>query len=76
MAKGFFTQGAALLTNGQTTIADIKSAPRQHAFDIVKESPAHKNWQFTLSCWFSPSARCERLCCRRCCESSLAGRDG
>lgn len=46
MAKGFFTQGVSLLTNGQTTIASVKSAIRQQGFDIVKESPAQDNLAF------------------------------
>ncbi|MBL8818555.1 MAG: hypothetical protein JNL58_21180 [Planctomyces sp.] len=46
MAKGFFTQGVSLLTNGQTTIDSLKSALRQHGFEIVKESPAQENWAF------------------------------
>jgi hypothetical protein len=46
MAKGCFTQGVCLLTNGQTTIDDIKSALRQQEFEIVKESPAQENWPF------------------------------
>ena len=44
MAKGFFTQGMSLLTNGQTTIDHIKAALRQQGFEIVKESPAQENW--------------------------------
>jgi hypothetical protein len=40
MAKGFFTQGVSLRTNGQTTIANIKAALRQQGFDLVKESTA------------------------------------
>jgi hypothetical protein len=44
MAKGFFTQGVSLLTNGQTTIDNIKSALRQQGFEIVRESPAQENW--------------------------------
>jgi len=46
MAKGFFTQGVSLLTNGQTTIADVKSALHQQGFDIVKETSAHGSWAF------------------------------
>lgn len=46
MAKGFFTQGVSLLTNGQTTIDSIKAALRQQGFEIVKESPAQKNSAF------------------------------
>ncbi|MGD0900408.1 MAG: hypothetical protein ABR915_21455, partial [Thermoguttaceae bacterium] len=46
MAKGFFTQGVCLLTDGRTTIEDIKSALREHAFEIVKQTPAQENWCF------------------------------
>jgi hypothetical protein len=51
MAKGFYTQGVSLLTNGQTTINDIKSALRRHGFDIVKELPAGENWAFGGPLW-------------------------
>jgi hypothetical protein len=44
MAKGLFTQGVSLLTNGQTTLDSIKSALRQQGFEIAKESPAQENW--------------------------------
>jgi hypothetical protein len=44
MAKGFFTQGASLLTNGQTTIDNIKFALRQQGFEIAQQSPAQENW--------------------------------
>jgi hypothetical protein len=46
MAKGFFTQGVTLLTNGQTTVDDVKSALRRQGFEIVKESPAPEQWAF------------------------------
>jgi hypothetical protein len=46
MAKGFFTQGVSLLTNGQTTLDNIKAALRQQGLEIVKESPAQENWAF------------------------------
>lgn len=46
MAKGFFTQGVCLLTNGQTTIDNVKSALRRQRFEIVKELPAHEHWAF------------------------------
>lgn len=46
MAKGMFTQGISLLTNGQTTITDLKSALGRRGFEIVKESPAQENWAF------------------------------
>lgn len=46
MAKGFFTQGVSLLTNGQTTIDDIKAALLRQGFEVVKESPAQQSWAF------------------------------
>ncbi len=46
MAKGFFTQSACLLTNGQTTLENVQSALHQQGFHIVKETPAQENWQF------------------------------
>jgi hypothetical protein len=46
MAKGFFTQGVALLTNGRTTIDDIRSALQEHDFEIVKQVPSGENWCF------------------------------
>jgi hypothetical protein len=46
MAKGFFTQGAGLLTDGHTSIQQIKSALQAEAFQIVKEAPAQENWCF------------------------------
>lgn len=46
MAKGFFTQGVSLLTDGQVTMDGLKSALRQAGFEIVKESPAQENWAF------------------------------
>lgn len=46
MAKGFFTQGVSLLTNGLTTIDSVKAALLQQGFEIVKESPAQENWAF------------------------------
>jgi hypothetical protein len=44
--KGLFTQGVALLTDGQTTIRHVRSALRQQGFDIVKEVPAQAEWAF------------------------------
>lgn len=43
MAKGFFTQGVCLLTDGKASLHDIKSALLQQGFDIVKELPAREN---------------------------------
>lgn len=46
MAKGFYTQGVSLLTNGQTTLDDIKVALRDQGYEIVKETPAREDWAF------------------------------
>ncbi|MBX7104705.1 MAG: DUF4261 domain-containing protein [Gemmataceae bacterium] len=46
MAKGLFTQGVSLLTNGQTTIENIKAALLQQGFEIAKQVPAQENWAF------------------------------
>jgi hypothetical protein len=47
MAKGLFSQSVCLLTNGRTTIADVRSALSRQGFEIVKESPAQENWAFS-----------------------------
>jgi hypothetical protein len=44
MAKGFFTQGMCLLTDGQPTLDDIKGALLNQKFEIAKEVPANENW--------------------------------
>jgi hypothetical protein len=46
MAKGFFTQGVCLLTDGQTAVQDIKSALQEQDFEIVKQTPPQENWCF------------------------------
>lgn len=46
MAKGFFTQGLTLLTNGQTTLDEVRTALRRDGFDIVRERPAQEEWAF------------------------------
>ena len=46
MAKGLCSQGVCLLTDGRTTLSDIKSALQQKDFEIVKESPPQKEWCF------------------------------
>jgi hypothetical protein len=46
MAKGFFTQGVCVLTDGQPAVTDIKSVLQDHGFQIAKESPAGENWCF------------------------------
>ncbi len=37
MAKGLFSQGVSLRTNGQTTIDNIKAALHQNGFEVAKE---------------------------------------
>lgn len=57
MAKGLFTQGVCLLTDGQTTIDDIRAALEAKDFDIVKQAPPQKDWRFggpTLVIAFEP----------------------
>jgi hypothetical protein len=46
MAKGLFSQGVCLLTDGRTTIGDIKSALQAGGYKIVKETPAQEEWRF------------------------------
>jgi hypothetical protein len=46
MAKGFFSQGVCLLTDGKTTIDDVKSALQNKQFEIVKQTAPQKDWQF------------------------------
>jgi hypothetical protein len=46
MAKGLFTQGMVLLTDGRTTIDTVRAALSQQSFDIFKELPAHEEWAF------------------------------
>jgi hypothetical protein len=46
MAKGLFTQGACLLTDGSTTIDGIRFALRAHKILVAKESPPQNNWRF------------------------------
>src|SRR5262245_51746441 len=46
MAKGFFTQSVCLLTDGRTTIEDLKAALQERGFAIVKQAPPQKHWQF------------------------------
>lgn len=44
--KGYFTQCFTLLTDGRTTLADIRRALEEAEFEITKETPAGENWQF------------------------------
>jgi hypothetical protein len=46
MAKGLFSQGVCLLTDGQTTIKHLKAALEERDFEIVKQVPTQKDWQF------------------------------
>ena len=46
MAKGLYTQGACLLTNGQIRLDDIRSALQSHRIEIVRETPPSENWGF------------------------------
>jgi hypothetical protein len=46
MAKGLFTQGVSLLTDGQTTLEQVKAALGREGFEIAKESPAREHWAF------------------------------
>src|SRR5262245_20796090 len=46
MAKGFFTHSVCLLTDGSTTIDDIKEALEAKHVEIVKEAPPQKDWRF------------------------------
>src|SRR5262245_56197834 len=57
MAKGFYSQGMCLLTNGETAIEDIKAALQENGFEVVKQAPAQKDWHFgghTLTIDFLP----------------------
>jgi hypothetical protein len=47
MAKGFFTQGVCLLTDGHTNIEHIKSTLQAEDLMIVKEAPAQEEWCFS-----------------------------
>lgn len=46
MAKGFFSQGVCLLTNGKTTIDDVRSALPKKEWKILKQTKPQKDWQF------------------------------
>jgi hypothetical protein len=43
MAKGLFTQGMCLLTDGRTTIDNVKSALLEHSFEIAKQTPPQEH---------------------------------
>src|SRR5262245_29023494 len=46
MAKGLFSQAVCLLTDGHTTIEDIKSVLQEKQFEVVKQVPEQKDWRF------------------------------
>jgi Domain of unknown function (DUF4261) len=46
MAKGLFTQCLCLLTDGETTIADIKAALEEKDFEVIKQAQPQKDWRF------------------------------
>jgi hypothetical protein len=46
MAKGLYTQGIVLLTDGRTTFEKLKSALQYHRFPVLKETPPSEDWQF------------------------------
>jgi len=46
MAKGLFTQGFCMLTDGTTTIEDIRAALEAKDFYIVKQAAPQKDWRF------------------------------
>jgi hypothetical protein len=46
MAKGMFSQGVCLLTNGKTTMDAIKEALNAGGFEVVKETPANEHTAF------------------------------
>jgi hypothetical protein len=46
MAKGLFSQCFCVLTDGTTTVADLKAALQEKDFEIVKSAPAQKDWRF------------------------------
>jgi hypothetical protein len=45
MPKGFYSQGVTLLTDGSTTLSDVKSALQKHGFKIARETAAPEHWQ-------------------------------
>ena len=47
MAKGIFSQGVCLLTDGKTTIEDIKAALHEHDFQIAQQLPARQDWRIS-----------------------------
>lgn len=47
MAKGFFSQGVCLLTDGKTIIEDVRSALEAEKLHIAKQTPAREDWCFS-----------------------------
>jgi hypothetical protein len=47
MAKGFFTQGVCLFTDGRLAIEDVKFLLQEQGFDVVKEVPAAQHEVFS-----------------------------
>ena len=47
MAKGLFSQGVALLTDGRTTVKDVKRALVGHKFKVAREVKSHGDWRFS-----------------------------
>jgi hypothetical protein len=46
MAKGLFSQGVSLLTDGRTRLDDIRAVLRQQGFEVVKEFLPQEHWAF------------------------------
>jgi hypothetical protein len=46
MAKGIFTQGVCVLTDGTPKLDEIAAALEAIQFEIVKRSPEQKDWRF------------------------------
>lgn len=44
MAKGIFTQGVVVLTNGQPTINELRLALNGHGIEVVKQTPDVGRW--------------------------------
>jgi hypothetical protein len=46
MAKGLFTQGFCLLTDGTTTLDHLRPLLEEKDYEIVKQAPPQKDWRF------------------------------
>ncbi len=63
VAKGFYSQSISLLTDGRTTIDDVKVALSESGREIVKELSMQENWCFSGPSVVLPlSSRRERVC--------------